>query len=185
MSPDAVGPILSLACLAVTIVFIIRLRRSKVVYITDYQAGVRFRNGEFDRILPPGGYLSRAATDPITVVDMRPRQFIFERHVYQDVLRAKSVISVGGEVVVRDPQLAVSALKDLANDPIHLVRELLSPAASRTISDPSVEGRKRLAGLIKAELNRELETRGVEVRNLEITELWAHPVQHSIPAVAN
>jgi hypothetical protein len=185
MSLDVFEAILSFVCLAATLAFIVRIRRRKFVFITDYQAGVRFRDGAFDRIMPPGGHLTRIGASEITTVDLRPRQFVFERFFYQDILRARSVISVGGEIVVRNPQLAISTLKDLANDPLQIVREHLSPAASRTITDPTPEGRKKLADLITTELNRELETRGVEVRNLEITELWAQPIQHSIPAIAN
>jgi protein required for attachment to host cells len=95
------------------------------------------------------------------------------------------VISIGGEIVVCDPQLAVSKLKDLMNDSVSLVREGLRRTASQSMVDPSDEGRKRLAEVVTAELNRELHPRGVEIRNLEITELWAQPVKHAIPSEAN
>lgn len=185
MNSDVSGAILSIACLAATLVFIVRLRRRKAVYITDYVAGVRFRNGVFDGILPPGNYFSRDSGNQITMVDMRPYPFIFERMFYQDVLRANSVISVGGVLAVRDPHLAISALKDPVNDTLPIVREHLPLIASRAISDSSLDGRMRLTAAITAGINCELESQGMEIRNLEITELWAQPVKPDVAPVAN
>ena len=185
MHADIAWRFFSVICLVVTVVFTVRLRRTKLVYILDYQTGLRYRDGVPCSVLPPGSYLTSASQDPITVVDMRPHHFIFERMVYQDVQHANSVMSVGGELLVRNPQLAVSTLKNLVADSLTIVREGLRLAASRSIVDPSPEGRTKLALTLIYELNRELETRGVEVRNLEITELWARPIKHSIPAEAN
>jgi hypothetical protein len=159
----------SVACLVAAAVIAFRLRRRKVVYITDFQTGLRFRDGTVCKVLPPGSYLTSGSRNMIAVVDMRPRPFVLERLMYQDVLQTNSVISVGGELWIRDPNLAVITLKDIVGNSLPIVRERLCQAASRSIIDASPEGRKELAGRLLAELNRELETRGVEIRNLEIT----------------
>jgi SPFH domain / Band 7 family len=173
------------ACLIAAMIISIRMRRSKPVYIVDFQAGVRFRDGSSTTVLPPGNRRSSTGQHPITVIDLRPHQFVLERLMFRDVLQANSVISVGGEVVVCDPQLAVSKLKNLMNDSMTIVREGLRRTAAQSMVDPSDEGRARLAEAVTADLNRELKSRGVEVRNLEITELWAQPVKHVIPSEAN
>lgn len=185
MPVDVLERICAFAGFAVALIYTVRLRRTRSVYIADYQAGLRFREGQTCTILPPGSYRSSAASHPITVVDLRPYPFVIERQPFQDVLLANAVISVGGELVVRDPELAITSFKNLIDDPLAIVRENLRPAASRSIADPSVEGRAKLTAAIASELNRELAPRGVEVRNLEITELWAQLMKHSIPAEAN
>ena len=148
------------------------MRLTKTVYITDYQAGVRFRHGIFNKVLGPGFYRTHSGNAPITVVDMRPHQFLFERLTYQDTLQSDSLISIAGSVIVSDPHLAVTSFKDLATDPITVAKDELRVAVARTIADPSDQGRSSIASSVTTELNRELRKRGVEVRDLEVTELW-------------
>jgi SPFH domain / Band 7 family len=179
------GQVFIIVFLIAAMIVSFRLRRLKAVYILDYQAGVRFRDGSSGTVLPPGNHRSSTGQDPITVIDLRPHQFILERLMFRDVLQANSVISVGGEIVACDPQLAVSTLKNLVNDSLTIIRESLRHTASQSMVDPSDEGRARLVEAVTAELNRELKSRGVEVRNLEVTELWAQPVKHAIPSEAN
>src|SRR5690242_16436158 len=105
MQGDVFGALLSVACLVITVIITVRMRRMKAVHIFEYQAGVRF-HGERCSILPPGVYFTAPSSDPITVVDMRPRQFIVERQLFKDALLSSFVVSVGGEFQVCDAQLA-------------------------------------------------------------------------------
>jgi regulator of protease activity HflC (stomatin/prohibitin superfamily) len=146
------------------------LRMTKTVYITDYQAGVKFRHGIFYKVLGPGFYRTHSGNAPITIVDMRPHQFLFERLTYQD--QSDSLISIAGSVIVSDPHLAVTSFKDLATDPITVAKDELRVAVTRTIADTSEEGRSSIASSVTTELNGELRKLGVEVRDLEVTELW-------------
>jgi hypothetical protein len=172
-------------CFIAAMIVTIRMRRSKPIYIVDYQAGVRFQDGSTGTILPPGNHRSSAGQHPITVIDLRPHQFILERLPFRDVLQANSVISIGGEIVVIDPPLAVSTLKNLVNDSLTIIRESLRQSASQSMADPSDEGRARFVEAATVELDRELKSRGVEVKNLEVTEIWTQPVKHPIPSEAN
>ena len=126
-----------------------------------------------------------AIGDPLEFVDTRPYPLLLERVNCQDMLHANFLISIGAELVVRDPRLAVSSSKAYIDDAMSVVRERLSLAGSRSIVDPSSEGRARMAAEISSELNRALETRGLEIRKLEITELWAQPLRQSIATGAN
>jgi hypothetical protein len=185
MNGQIYGAIFSVACLVITIIITIRLRRTRAIFITDYQAGVRFRAGGQGEVLPAGSYFSTPGQDFITVVDTRPYPMLLERVNCQDMLHANFLISIGAELVVRDPRLAVSSSKAYIDDAMGVVRERLSLAGSRSIVDPSSEGRVRMAAEISSELNRALETRGLEIRKLEITELWAQPLRQSIATGAN
>ena len=148
------------------------MRMTKTVYITDYQAGVKFRHGISFEVLGPGFYRTRSGNAPITVVDMRPHQFLLERVSYQDALQSPALISVAGSVTVSDPYLAVTSFKDIANDTIMIAKDGFQVAVAHTIADPSEAGRSSIASGVTAELNRELRKRGAEVRDLEVTELW-------------
>jgi hypothetical protein len=173
------------ACLGISLVFWVLLRRSKLVHVVEYQVGLSFRgNGEI-RVLPPGTYRTNPSRDPITIVDMRPYQFLLERLVFQDALRVNAVISLSGQVAVRDPQVAVSMIKNLAEDPVTFAREGLRQMVSRVVVDPNQQERMRLAEKMKSDLNRELEPKGLVLQDLEITELWAESVRLDIPAEVN
>jgi hypothetical protein len=185
MTAEILVQIIFFICLATAVVFGIRLRQSKAHYIADYQVGLRLKSDGSSAILPPGIYRSRAAGTPITVVDMRPRQFVLERLAFQDIVQANSVISVGGELVIRDPQLAVNAFKNLVEDSLTIIRERLLHTVPRYIVDPSIEGRAKMVATITTALNSELGSRGVGIDHLEITELWVQAVKHNISTDAN
>lgn len=156
------------------------IRRTKTVHVFDFQVGLRFKQGNSYETLSRGSYRTNSARTPITVVDVRPRQFLIERVYFQDALLANAVISVGGEFLVSDPEVANNTLKNLYDDSLARMREHLCPAARRGVIDPSPEGRENLARSITSEMNSVLQTSGIMLRNLEITELW---VQHpEIPA---
>lgn len=181
---EATG-LLTFVCVLAALIFMIRLRRSKIVYIADYQIGLRYLGDASCRVLPPGAYRSGAASPPITVVDMRPRQFLIERLEFQDRLQENCVVSLGGELTICDAESAVNSFKNLIEDTLPIVRERLRSAVSKSIIDSSAEGRAKMANLISADLNRELQVRGVELHNIEITELWIQPMRHPASAHAN
>jgi hypothetical protein len=186
MFEDIFVPILVIIGTVAAVWFLtVRLRRPKSVYVTDYQKAVRFRNGIFCGLLAPGNRRFNPGRDTIEIVDMRPHPFVVERVMYQDVLLSNSVISIGGILLVRDPQLAVTRLKDIVNDSMAIIRDVLRFATSRTIADPSSEGRIKLATNIESEINKELASRGVQVSQLEITEIWAQSVKPATLAGAN
>jgi hypothetical protein len=184
MQAEIVLRLFAMACFLMAVVAALYMQRSKVVQITDYQAGLRFRGGCY-RVLGPGCYREGPGLGPITVVDMRPRQFILERMPFQDALHAPSILSVAGELVISDPGTATNTFKNILEDSVAMIREGLCPAASRSIVDPSEEGRKRLVADITATINRTLEPNGVMLRSLEITELWTRPVRFTVAGEAN
>ncbi|MFZ1937633.1 MAG: hypothetical protein WAU67_00920, partial [Terracidiphilus sp.] len=148
MDANTFGTLIFLAFFAAIFTISIRMRRSKQVYLVDYQAGLRFEGDASSIVLSPGAYRTSASGTPITVVDLRPYQFIVERLAFLDMLQENCVVSVGGELKVRNPQLAVNAFKNLVNDSLALVRENLRAAILRCIVDPSPEGKLKMATTI-------------------------------------
>jgi hypothetical protein len=185
MDAEIALSVLSSLCLVGTVILLTRLRRKKLVYLLDYQAGLLFQEGTSARILSPGGHLAGVTQAPINVIDLRSNLFLLERINFRDRQQANCVLSVAGELLVSDPSLALSSLKNLVDDSLTIVRDSMRVAISRSIVDASREGRVKLADAVLSEVNRQLEMRGVKIQNLELTELWAQPMQYSVPAGLN
>jgi hypothetical protein len=176
MAPDSiVWALLPLTGIALLIVGL-NLRRLRRTYVTDYQQGVQFDNGTYSKLLGPGSHFSRGKSVHVEIVDMRPMQFVMECVAYRDALRNDSSISVGGEIVVDEPYLAATRLKDRFADSMPKVRDTLRLIASRAISDGSAASRERLASEVAATVNAELGAAGMKIASLEITEMWSRPV---------
>ena len=185
MLSHIVSALFLVACVVAVSIVNLQMRRSKAIYICDYQVGLLFQDGERTKVLSPGNHFSIAAKDPITIVDMRPYQFVFERFPFRDKFHVASLISVGGEFAVSDPELAVRTFKEIYNESLVIIRDRLAEVASQFIVDSDPAGRQELAVKISSELNNELRHRGVEIHNLEITELWCHPEPAPTPHVRN
>jgi hypothetical protein len=185
MDAEAILGTLSTACFLISVLAVLYLRRTKIVHIADFQVGLRFRKDGTYGVLSAGCYRTGAGLSPITVIDMRPRQFILERMTFQDALRTPSVISVAGELVISDPQTATNTFKDVLDGSVAIIREGLCPAASRSVVSATQDAREMLAATITSEMNRALEPSGVMIRNLEITELWTQPVTYAFASEMN
>jgi hypothetical protein len=150
-----------------------RKRGKKRILITDYRCGIRFVNGGFVALLPPGSYRFNPERDQITIIDMRPQPILIERQVFQDAVGAQSVISIGTELVVSDPVLVANALRDQIKDAYVIVRDTLRAAAPRQVVAGMGDNRKSIEEALTKVINTELAKVGMRVPEIEITELWA------------
>jgi hypothetical protein len=155
------------------------------IFITDYQRGVRFVQGSFHDLLGPGSYASNPKREQVTIVDMRPQQILLERLQFQDAVLAASLISIGADLVVADPVLAVTTVKNPVADSMTIVRDALRAALSKMIADPHNAPRQKLAGDIELAINADLAKVGMRVANAEITELWSRSARASHGAGAS
>jgi hypothetical protein len=162
-----------------------RLRKTKRVFIPDYQRGILYRGGTFARVIGPGSYNSYISNEQIVIVDMRPQPFVIERLLYQDALKSPSVISIGAELTVSDPYRACTALKDQVNDSVAIVRDAMRATLSKSISDTTDEARRKAGEEIAACANADLDKVGMRVANLEVTETWSRPIRSQIASGAN
>jgi hypothetical protein len=177
MDPDAIVGVIFIAGIVVLVFLIRRVRTAKTVFITDYQRGVRFVNGVFRDVLGPGRYRSYTGHDLINIVDMRPNPFLAERISYQDALQSPSIMSIGAELLVSDPYVVSTKLKNPVDDSIPVAREIVKSFAAGNITDARPEARAKTAEEITKAVNRELSQFGMAVRNLEITEVWSRHLQ--------
>lgn len=147
----------------------------KLVMITDFRRGVRFVRGAFSSILEPGSHRINTTKQQITIVDMRPQPLLFDRYMYRDALNRPSVISIGTELLVQDPRLATTTLKDQVKDAIPIINNLIHTAVARLVTDPSPEGRKTASDAITRAVNVELAKYGLRISPVEVTEVYSQP----------
>jgi hypothetical protein len=153
------------------IAFVYYLRRFPPVYIPDYARGVRFVKGSFRDVVGPGSYQNFAKRVQIEVIDMRPVPVIVDRIFYRDALQNDSVVSIGAEVLVDDPYLAATSLKNRVGDSLPIVRDTLRSTMAGGIADLSPEYRVKAADDIASAVNAELNRMGMKISNVEVTEL--------------
>lgn len=148
----------------------VRNRRKKRILLTDYRSGVHFVNGTFREVLGPGSYRYDERNEQITVMDLRPQPILIERLTFQDALRQEGIISVGADLLVRDPRLAATALRDQIKDAYVMVRDMVRTTMSKQIA-ASAEDPSTVADAITNAVNTELAKVGMGVSDMEITEL--------------
>lgn len=158
-------------------VYVVSLRRNKTkrVHLTDYTRGLCFVKGEFSGILGPGSYTPFLIKQQIEIVDMRPQPIFLEKLSYRDACQNESILSLGAQVSVSDPRIAVSALKAPIDDSLPIIRDTVRSVVSRTIADDSIEFRSKTAADILQAVNSELHRVGMKISNVEIVELWSRP----------
>lgn len=180
---DTLFPFIAFASVVVVVFLGRRNRNRKRILIPDYRRGVHFVGGVFSGVLDAGSYTFDARKEQITIVDLRPQPILMDRLGFQDALKHDGLISVATELVVRDPQLAASALRDQVKDAYILTRDTIRLTMSQQIADDV--DLVRLGDAIAAAVRLELRKVGMDIPNLEITELWAAPnpvLTQSIPA---
>jgi hypothetical protein len=168
------------AIAVVSVLGILLLRQNntgkKRILLTDYRRGVHFVNGSFKAVLGPGSYRYDARREQISIIDMRPQPILIDRLAFRDALRNEGVISVGTELLVRDPRLAATTLRDQVKDAYVIVRDTLRIVVSNQIA-VSRENSVSIAESIAKAVNTELAKVGMAVSEIEITELWSHASQ--------
>jgi hypothetical protein len=174
MPQDALSTVSSLlsGLSVLTFVFLARRNRGrKRVLITDYRRGVRFVGGVFSKVLEAGSHTFDTRKEQIEIVDMRPQPILIERLAFQDALGHSGLISLAADLLIRDPQLVATTLRDQIKDSYILTRDTVRNAVSQQI----VSGKESLPSVtasIATAAQTELSKVGMDISDLEVTELW-------------
>jgi hypothetical protein len=171
MAPSDIPAIILVSLVVLVFAFFLHMRKIKRVYITDYMRGVRYVKGSFRDVLEPRSYQPFTRRVTVERVDMRPVPFVLERISYRDALQSNAVVSIGAQMLVSDPHVASTMLKDYVSDSIPIVRDKLRSVLSRGITDESPEFRVKAAEDITLAANAELSQFGMKISDVEVTEL--------------
>lgn len=93
------------------------------VTVYEFQRGLRYRKGKFDRVLEPGQYWVNRRSTTVTLIDTRPR---FISVPGQEVLSSDSVsvrVSLAAEFAIDDPAKAVNSIEDY-HDALYLTLQV-------------------------------------------------------------
>jgi hypothetical protein len=161
-----------------------RLRKVKRIYVPDFKRGLRFVNGSYANVLDPGSYRIAGTREHIELVDMRPEQVILDRTSYRDAWNNTAVISVSAEILISNPHLATTSLKDQINGSLPIARDAVRSTLSKGIASEGAEFRIKTAADITQAVNEELDRVGMKVQNVEIVEFWLRPVAGETGGVA-
>lgn len=106
--------LLALLAIVVTLVIIALAFRAVVTVVTvhDYERGLRYRNGQFRGLVPPGAHPVLRPLSEIQVIDARPAWQVLEA---QEVPTADGVVvrvSLACHYVIGDPVAAFTAEQD-------------------------------------------------------------------------
>jgi hypothetical protein len=162
-----------------------RLRKTKRIFIPDYERGLRFVKGSFVSVLGPGSYHPFSLKEQIEVIDMRPQPIFLERISYRDALQAESWMSIGAELFVRDAHLAATMLKNRVNDSLGVIRDTVRSVVSGVIGERSPQFRTKTATDITTAVNAELARLGMRISNVEIVEFWSRSQTRRSTEISN
>ena len=185
MNPEDIFSLFFFPAVICEFFYLMYLRKIPRVYVMDYKRGLRFVKGAFRDVLGPGNYQPLTRRVQIEIVDMRPVPFLLERIFYRDAMQSDSVVSIGAEMMVSDPYLACTMVKDRIGDSMPVIRDTMRSVLSRGIADASPEFRVKAAEDIAAAVNAELKRLGMKISNVEITELSSRSGLKSVTASPN
>jgi regulator of protease activity HflC (stomatin/prohibitin superfamily) len=158
-----------LVLLAVAVVMVVG--RTSRLTIFDYERGLRFRRGRFDRILEPGAYWFLPASTRIQKVDIRPTRLAVAG---QEVLSADGVAvkaSLAATYRIADPQRAILGTDDFRT----AVYTELQLALRAIISEHKVEDllqqRTEFSTRLKAVPAANLAAIGLELQDAALRDL--------------
>jgi regulator of protease activity HflC (stomatin/prohibitin superfamily) len=112
---DSSLPSLLLGGLAIVVIyFLSTLFRSTFArhIIWEYEKGIKYKSGRFDRVLEPGSYLIFKRSSKITALDMRPRHLVVSG---QELLSSDGIglkVSLAGQWLVADPLRAINSTEN-------------------------------------------------------------------------
>lgn len=164
------GIALLLIVVAVLIALILRSRLRRVT-IFEFQRGLRYRKGRFDKVLEPGQYWVLTTATIITPVDMRPT---FTSLVGQDVLTGDGVpikVSVAANYEVADPELAINRTANFAQA-LYLVLQLaVREVISGAKVDDLIENRAGFADKLRSLAQPAVQQMGLKLISADLKDL--------------
>src|SRR5262249_138239 len=161
--------LLSLAVAAVIVFAVLRSRLRRVT-VYEFQRGLKYRRGRFEKVLGPGQYWVFTATT-ITAVDMRPT---FVSVVGQEVLTNDGVplkVSIAASYEVADPETAINRQANFLQA-LYLVLQLaVREIISGSRIDDLLENRSGFAEKLRTRAEPAVQQLGLKLISADLKDL--------------
>jgi len=121
------------------------------ITIIEYEKGIRYKNGRFDRVLEPGQYWYMPFFVMVEKIDVRPRivSITGQEVLSSDGVTLKVSLAAGFEIV--DPNVAVNKTHNF-NESLYMelqlaLREIIGAAEIETVLETRSELSRKLMGM--------------------------------------
>jgi regulator of protease activity HflC (stomatin/prohibitin superfamily) len=141
------------------------------ITVYEFQRGLRYEKGKFDRVLEPGQYWLFSRSTTVTLIDTRPRFFSVPG---QEVLSSDSVsvkVSLAAEFEVEDPAKAINSVEDY-NDALYLTLQVaLREVVGREEIDHLLEKRDEVGDRLLEVAAPAVEEFGLKLKSVDIKDI--------------
>jgi regulator of protease activity HflC (stomatin/prohibitin superfamily) len=166
-------PLATLLALAVLLLLVQRLigRLFRRTVLFEYQRGLLYRNGVFQRVLTPGAYWHLVAASTITTVDLRPRIAAVPN---QEILSADNIslkLSLAAQYAVADPAQAAHATQDYSEALYLLLQLALREQVSGVPVEQLLATRKTLGATILERVAPQAAAIGLSLTLVEVKDV--------------
>jgi regulator of protease activity HflC (stomatin/prohibitin superfamily) len=162
--------IVSLAVLAVVIGLLIAGRYQRVT-IYDYQRGLRYREGRFVDLVPPGSYWVFRPTTVIRAVDVRSGVLPIpgQELVTSDGITVKVSLAVQRRLV--DPAVAINEVENYTTATYTIIQVALREVVSGMTIDEFMAGRTGVGAAVMERSHDPVRKVGVELESVDVKDV--------------
>ncbi len=141
------------------------------IILFDYERGLLYRNGRFERVLEPGAHWFFPSSTSIVRLDVRPRTVTVAS---QEILSADAValrISVAATYAIADPYISVHASQN-THEALYLAVQLaLRDAVSSLPLDQLLAGRQQIGSAVHAQTTPQAAALGLALQSVQIKDI--------------
>ncbi len=162
--------LIALAIVVGTGVFLVKHTIS-IVTVWEYQKGLRYYKGRYQKLLEPGQYWIWKFTTHITPVDMRPRQMILSG---QEVLSADGItlkVSIVAVYQVIDAVAAVNKIESYSDSLYALVQLALRAVVGSKPIDELLENRNSMNTTLMEQCGTSAEEFGLKLLSVSVRDI--------------
>lgn len=163
----------SIIILLITIIFVGLVAKTSFTKVTifEYERGLKYHNGKFNKLLRPGQYWFSTYSTTVNKVDIRPR---FVSIVGQEVLSADSIslkVSIAAQYEIADPYIAINRIESY-QESLYIVLQLaLREIVGSAKIDQLLEGRSSFDERLMEAASNQIEAFGLRLLSVSIKDI--------------
>jgi regulator of protease activity HflC (stomatin/prohibitin superfamily) len=139
--------------------------------IMEYQAGLLYRNGRFERLLKPGRYWLLRPSDTVARVDIRPK---LASVTGQEVVTADGVslkLSLACRFAVVQPDVAINKVEDYQQALYQVLQLSLREIVSSSTGDELLRARREIGDRLMSLTAKPAEEFGLQLQSVNLKDI--------------